>query len=306
MDRIAEPLMRMGAKVTTSKGCLPMTIVGGDLKAIDYRPEVASARIKAAVLIAGLLADGDTVVKEPIRTRDHAEHLLAAMSVQIDEDDRGTSVHGGVVPKAARVRVPGDISSAAFFIVAALCLGGSEIYLPTLGVNPTRTGFVDLLGKMGADIECVNRDSFLEEPIADIAVKSSALEGTTVGSELASSLVDELPILAVAATQAQGETVVNYSEDLRREETERIASTVASLKALGADVEERDDGFAVRGPTQLRGARMTPCADHRIAMAMSIAGLLADGKTEIEDRQVIDRAYPTFFNDILTVARLSS
>jgi 3-phosphoshikimate 1-carboxyvinyltransferase len=306
MDRIAEPLIRMGAKVTTSKGYLPMTIAGGGLKAIDYRPEVASARVKEAVLIAGLLAQGDTVVKEPVRTRDHAERLLAAMSVPIDEDDHGTSVHGGLVPKAARVRVPGDISSAAFFIVAALCLDGSEIYLPTLGVNPTRTGFVDLLGKMGADIEYVNRDSFLEEPIADIAVKSSALEGTTVGSELTSSLVAELPILALAATQAQGETVVNYSEGLRREETERIASTVAGLKALGADIEERNDGFVVRGPTRLRGGKMPPCADHRIAMAMSIAGLLADGKTEIENSHLIDRSYPTFFNDILTVTRLSA
>jgi len=304
MERIAEPLRLMGATVTTSSGQLPMTIEGGWLKGIDYRPATASARIKAAVLIAGLLAEGETVVAEPIRTQDHTERLLAAMSVRVAENDRGISVRGGAPPKAIQVSVPGDITLASLFTVAALCLGDSDVYLPTVGVNPTRTGLMDVLVDMGADIEYVNRDTFLEEPIADIAVRSSKLNGTTVGSDLARSLVAELPILAVAATQAVGETVLLCDDDLRREEGERIASTVAGLKVLGADIEERGDGFVVRGPTPLNGGNVSACGDHRVAMAMAIAGLLADGGTEIDGGDAIERSYPTFFNDILAVARM--
>ena len=306
IETIAEPLRRMGAKVTTSKGHLPMTIEGGPLRAISYSPPGVSARGKAAILIAGLLAEGDTVIEEAIHTRDHTERLLSAMSVPIDEKDNRVSIHGGTAPKAIQVAVPGDITSAALFAVAALCLEGSEIYLPTVGVNPTRTAFVDVLAEMGADIEYVNRDSFLEEPIADIAVRFSKLTGKIVGSELTPSLLAELPILAVAATQAEGETVVSCTDDLHREQSERIASIVAGLKTLGADIEERGDGFVVRGPTRLRGGELLPCEDHGIAMAVSIAGLLADGKTDIGDSLVIDRSYPTFFNDILAVTRPSA
>jgi 3-phosphoshikimate 1-carboxyvinyltransferase len=306
IDLIAEPLRRMGAKVTTSEGHLPMTIEGGPLRAIRYNPPIASARGKAAVLVAALLAEGDTIVEEAVRTRDHTERLLSAMSVPIDEDDNRISIRGGTAPKSIQVTVPGDITSAALFIVAALCLEGSEIYLPTVGVNPTRTGFLDLLAEMGADIEYVNRDSFLEEPIADIAVRSGKLNGKTIKSELTPSLVAELPILAVAATQAQGETIVHCADDLRREQSGRIASIIAGLKTLGADIKEHGNDLVVRGPTPLRGGELPPYNDQGVAMALSIAGLLADGETDIADSLFIDRSYPTFFNDILSVTRPST
>jgi 3-phosphoshikimate 1-carboxyvinyltransferase len=305
MDRIAEPLSRMGATITTSEGRLPMRIKGGDLKGITYRLPVPSAQVKSAILIAGLGADGDTVVEEGIPTRDHTERLLRAMAVPVEDENGRISVQGSAVPKATHVKIPGDISSAAFFIVAALCLDQSEIYLPTLGVNPTRTGLIRVLEEMGANIEYVNRDMFLEEPIADIAVRSSGLTGVTVADELIPSLIDELPILAVAATQAEGETVVSGAQELRHKESDRIASTVDSLKTLGADIEARADGFVVRGPTRLKGGTVSSFGDHRIAMAMAMAGLLADGETEIEGSDVIDVSYPAFFNDVIAVVRLS-
>jgi 3-phosphoshikimate 1-carboxyvinyltransferase len=195
------------------------------------------------------------------------------------------------------------MSSAAFFVVAALCLDDSEIYLPTVGVNPTRTGLLRVLSEMGASIEYVNRDSFLEEPIADIAVRTSELTGVAVARELIPSLIDELPILAVAATQAKGETIVSGAEELRHKESDRIVSIVKSLKSFGADIEAREDGFVVRGPTRLRGNAVSSHGDHRIAMSMAIAGLIADGKTEIQGSDVIGVSYPAFFSDLLAVVR---
>ena len=291
----------MGAKVSTSNGHLPMTISGGDLQPIRYRLPVPSAQVKSAVLLAGLYADGETVIEEPLETRDHTERLLAAMGVPVERSAGFVRLTGGKKPDAVEVKVPGDISSAAFFMVGALCLDGSEIYLPTLGNNPTRLGLVRALISMGADIEEMNNSSFLEEPIADFAIRSSSLRGTVIGSDIVPSLIDELPVLAVAATQAEGETIVSGAEELRYKESDRIESIVSNLRQMGADITAIHDGFAVRGPTRLIGAKVSSHGDHRIAMAMAIAGLLADGQTEIDSSHVVDVSYPEFFRDLESV-----
>jgi 3-phosphoshikimate 1-carboxyvinyltransferase len=303
MDRVADPLVRMGAAVTTCGGKLPMRISGGGLKAIRYRLPVASAQVKSAILLAGMSADGETTVEETIPTRDHTERLLRAMSVPVVTQAGTVSIRGNGTPRATLVKVPGDVSSAAFFMVAALCLGRSEIYLPSVGVNPTRTGLIDVLKEMGANIENVDGDCFLEEPVADIMVKSSALKGVTIAPDRVPSLVDELPILAVAATQAEGETVVTGAGELRHKESDRIAGTVDNLKLLGADIEASTDGFVVKGPVALKGARLHAHGDHRIAMAMAIAGLLASGSTIIEGGDVVGVSYPAFLRNLVALTR---
>jgi 3-phosphoshikimate 1-carboxyvinyltransferase len=303
MNRIADPLEQMGAGVKTApEGRLPIVIHGGNLTGIRYRLPVPSAQVKSAILIAGLLAEGDTTVEEVVPSRDHTERLFAAMQASITRDGSNITVRRSGL-KAALVNVPGDFSSAAFFIVAATCLGGSEIYLSRTGVNPTRTGMLDVLGRMGANVEIVNRESLLEEPAADIVVRSKPLGGTTIGADVIPTLIDELPILAVAATQAEGETVVSGAQELRHKESDRIGAIVDNLKRLGADIEAREDGFVVRGPVRLKGATVSSYGDHRIAMAMAVAGLLADGRTEIEDSDVVDVSYPSFYNDLQAVAR---
>jgi 3-phosphoshikimate 1-carboxyvinyltransferase len=304
MTRVATPLAEMGAEVSTAEGGrLPMTIRGGDLKGIRYRLPVPSAQVKTTVLIAGLLAEGETTVEEDIPTRDHTERMLRAMSASIHADDGIITVEGGRALSAVQVKVPADISSAAFFIVAATCLPSSELYLPTTGVNPTRTGLLSVLEEMGANIERVAGESYLEEPVSDLVVKSSLLRGVTIGPEVLPSLIDELPVLAVAATQAEGETVVTGAEELRYKESDRIAAIVDNLSALGADIEEHDDGFVVRGPSKLTGNKVSSCGDHRIAMALTVAGLLAEGRTEIAGSEVIDVSYPAFFNDLRSLLR---
>ena len=304
MTRVTMPLAEMGAEVSTAEGGrLPMTIRGGNLKGIRYRLPVPSAQVKTTVLIAGLLAEGETTVEEGVPTRDHTERMLRAMSASIRTDDGSITVEGGRPLSAVHVKVPADISSAAFFIVAAICLPSSEIYLPTTGVNPTRTGLLSVLEEMGANIERVGGESYLEEPVSDLVVKSSLLRGVTIDPKILPTLIDELPVLAVAATQAEGETVVTGAEELRYKESDRIAAIVDNLSALGADIEERDDGFVVRGPSRLKGNQVSSCGDHRIAMALTIAGLLAEGKTEITGSEVIDVSYPAFFNDLRSLLR---
>jgi len=305
MDRVAEPLSLMGARVSASQGHLPITIDGGKLRAIDYKLPVPSAQVKSAILLAGLRAEGATVIEETIPTRDHTERLLSAMSVPVTKNDNKILIRGGAIPRATQVRIPGDISSAAYFVVAALCVDRSEVFLPTVGVNPTRIGVIEALEEMGASVELINHGSFLEEPVADLVVQSSELRGISIGRERIPSLIDELPILAVAATQAKGETVISGAEELRHKESDRIAAIVDNLRLLGANIDARDDGFVVRGPTPLVGNKVSSFGDHRIAMAMAVAGLMADGQTEIEDSAVTKVSYPTFFNDVLTVARLN-
>jgi 3-phosphoshikimate 1-carboxyvinyltransferase len=275
-----------------------MAIRGGGLSGIHYSPPVPSAQVKSAILIAGLLADGETVVEENLPTRDHTERLLQAMSAPIRIEEGRVTLQGHFRLRPVDVKIPGDISSAVFFAAAAICLPDSEVCLPAIGVNPTRTGAFDVLGSMGAPVEFINRQSYLEEPVADIIAKTCNLSGVTVSPELIPTLIDELPVIAVVATQAVGETVIRGAAELRHKESDRIAATVDNLSRLGADIEELRDGFVVRGPCRLTGTLVHSHGDHRIAMAAAIAALLADGTTIIEGSEAIDVSYPGFFDDM--------
>lgn len=309
MERVVEPLAMMGARVVTSRGGhLPMTVAGGTpLRGIEYTLPVASAQVKSAILIAGLLAEGTTTVVEPVPTRDHTERMLEAMGVAVTREGNAVSVTGGGGRlDGAHITVPGDISSAAFFVAAASCVPGSDLFLHQVGLNPTRTGLIDVLRSMGADIVVENETTVCGEPVGDLTVRAGRvpLGAVTVDDPaLVASMIDELPVVAATATQAEGETVIRGAGELRRKECDRIAAMAEGLAALGADVTEHDDGLTVRGPSQLRGARVRSFGDHRIVMAMTVAGLLARGETEIDDDTAVAVSYPGFFNDLMTVAR---
>lgn len=310
MERIAEPLRGMGSDVRTANGgCLPMRIAGGRLAGIEYRPPVASAQVKSAVLIAGLHAKGETTVIEEILTRDHTENLLSEMGVPVrrrtaadgDSAPRGAAcvtVPGGAEPKGIRIDVPGDISSAAFFIAAAAAMPGSEVRLRRTGVNRTRTGALDAMRRMGADIALENEATRRGEAVADVVVRSSELRGIVVEGDAVTRLIDELPVLAVIATQAQGTTMVRGARELRHKESDRIHAIVSNLSLLGANVDELEDGFVVEGPCALQGGPVDAYGDHRIAMAMAVAGLLAEGSTRITGSSVVAVSYPGFFEDL--------
>ncbi len=304
MARIAEPLTRMGANVRTRPGGrLPMQVRGGNLKGIVYRPEVASAQVKSAILIAGLHAEGKTTVVEPVPTRDHTENLLTAMGVPVERKNGSVSVSNRCRPGGIGVEIPGDVSSAVFFVVAASLLRGSEICLRGTGINPTRTGAIQVLREMGARIELANVGSCAGEPVADIIVRSEPLKAVDIDGSIVPALIDELPILAVAATQAEGVTTVRGAGELRHKESDRIRSTVRNLSRLGADIEEMEDGFVVRGPSNLKGAEVQSFGDHRAAMSMAVAGLVADGETRIQDAGAAGISYPGFFDDLRELAR---
>jgi 3-phosphoshikimate 1-carboxyvinyltransferase len=300
MDRVAGPLRRMGAEIlTTPDGTLPMTIQGRGLSGVSHRLPIPSAQVKSAILIAGLFAKGETSIEESVPSRDHTERLLRAMSAPIRTEEGVITLKGPSSLKAVDVKVPGDISSAAFFAVAAVCLRHSEVCLPTTGVNPTRTGVFDILREMGAVIEQFNEEVFLEEPVADIIVKSGRpLRGVTITPELIPMIIDELPVIAVAATQAEGMTVVRGARELRYKESDRISAVVKNLSRLGADIEEFDDGFVVKGPCRLTGTEISSYSDHRIAMSMAVAAIIADGTTVIDRSEVADVSYPGFYTDL--------
>ncbi len=303
MTRVAEPLAAMGADIrTTSGGKLPMIIDGGALKGITHLLSIPSAQVKSAVLMAGLNAEGETTVYEPAPSRDHTERLLAFMGASVEKKQAGVTIKGGERLRGSWIKIPGDISSAAYFIVAATCVPDSEIILPCVGINPTRAGLLEVLEEMGATMETLEGDNYGEEPVADIIVRASELTGVTVPPEIIPLLIDELPVLAVAATQAEGETVITGARELRHKESDRIRTTVENLKILGADIEELEDGFIVRGPTRLQGARVSSHGDHRIAMAMAVAGLLAEGTTYIEGSGAVSVSYPSFFHDLRLLA----
>ncbi len=304
MKRIAEPLMKMGADVRTRPGgVLPMHIRGGKLKGIVYRPEVASAQVKSAVLIAGLHADGATTVIEKVPTRDHTENLLSAMGAVVGRHNGEVRVAGGTGLQGIRMTIPGDVSSALFFVVAASLLCGSEIRIRGVGVNPTRTGAIRILEEMGAAIEFDSVSTRAGEPIADVTVRAASLGGVKIGGKIIPSLIDELPVLAVAATQAQGVTEVCGAGELRHKESDRIRTVAENLVRLGADIEELEYGFIVRGPCSLRGCAVRSFGDHRIAMAMAVAGLVAEGRTTIEGSEAVAVSYPRFFSDLWKIAK---
>ena len=305
MARVAEPLALMGAKVVLANGgTLPATIEGGSLRGIRYEMPVPSAQVKSAVLIAGLYAEGETTVVDRVPTRDHTEIMLAAMGADIAREGNTVRVRGGVPLEGVHVTVPGDFSSAAFFIVATVIIPGSRVQLPFTGVNPRRAGLLNVLERMGASFSIDALHTGIDEHAGDLAVAYAPLHGVVVDEPAAiASIIDEIPVLAVAATQAEGRTEVRNAGELRHKESDRIAAIARNLRAMGATIEEFEDGFAIEGPTRLHGCAVSSFGDHRIAMAMAVAGLVAEGRTEIDDASVVEISYPKFFADLRTLVR---
>jgi 3-phosphoshikimate 1-carboxyvinyltransferase len=295
MGRIVEPLRRMGATVLGRDGgrLPPLTILGGNLHGIEYRLPVASAQVKSAILLAGLYADGPTVVHEPGPARDHTERMLAAMGASIEVQSSKLKVQSSKL-SSLDIVVPGDVSSAAYFIAAACLVPGSEVIIESIGVNPTRTGFLDALREMGADIVVENQRVVGGEPVADVIVRAGGLGGIEVKGNQVPRMIDEFTLLAVVASQAEGETIVRDAAELRVKETDRIVAIVAELRKFGACIEERDDGFVVAGPTSLQGTVVGSHGDHRLAMSLAIAGLVAEGETTIEGAECIADSFPGF------------
>ncbi|MGC9397123.1 MAG: 3-phosphoshikimate 1-carboxyvinyltransferase [Anaerolineae bacterium] len=305
MRRITEPLLAMGADITDTEGHAPLCIQGRQLQGIAHTLTVASAQVKSAILLAGLFAEGATVVHECGPARDHTERMLKSQIKNQRIGESALSVDNLVVTldpagidhlEPLNMTVPGDISSAAFLLVAALLAAGSEIALEGVGVNPTRTGLLDVLATMGADIVLANQHEQGGEPVADLVMRSTSLVGAEIGDDTVVQMIDEFPILAVAATQARGTTVVRDARELRVKETDRIATVVTELRKLGAQIEAHEDGFIVEGPTPLRGAAVDSHGDHRLGMALAVAGLVAEGETVIENANCIADSFPGFGN----------
>lgn len=304
MGRIIKPLEQMGASIEAcgdDPGCAPLHITGGELKPTCYEMPVASAQVKSAVLLAGLFADGTTSVIQPSETRDHTERMLEYFKMPSHRDGQTISVSGGKTPVAAPLRVPGDISSAAFWIVAAASMPGAHLLIKNVGLNPTRTAILDVLIRMGADIEVVKHPDECGESCGDIEVNGRALQGTEIKPEEVPNLIDEIPVLAVAGALSQGKMVIRNARELRVKESDRIATVVQNLKAMGADLEEYEDGMEISGGKSLKGAELESFGDHRIAMAFSIAGLFASGDTVINDTDCIDTSYPGFADHLEAV-----
>jgi len=302
MARIVEPLRSMGATILArDNGRLPpLAIRGGQLHAIDWALPVASAQVKSALLLAGLFAEGPTTVREPGPSRDHTERMLRAFGVAVESVGATAGFAARLSPRSTlcaprSTSIPGDLSSAAFFIVAALLVPRSEICIEGVGVNPTRTGLLDALAQMGASVEFENVREKAGEPMADVIIRASdGLRSTKVAGELVPRMIDEFPILAIAATQAHGETVVCGAAELRVKESDRIGSLVLELRRMGAQIEERADGFAIAGPTELRGTRVSAHNDHRLAMSLAVAGLIANGETIIDGWERVADSFPNY------------
>ena len=296
MDRVVKPLIEMGAHAAW-----PPLRVGGrlPLHGIEYRMPVASAQVKSAVLLAGLFADGTTAVIEPARTRNHTELMLRAMGVHVKSDGERVEVAKADKLEAIDIDVPGDLSAASFWMVAGGLVPGSTLRLESVGVNPTRTAFLDLLRSSGFSIEASNERVSGGEPAADLEVHpASGLRSLDVGGEAAAEMIDELPVLAVAATQLPGESRITGAAELHVKESDRITAIAEGLVAMGADITALDDGWTIRGPVALQGARVLSHGDHRVAMALAVAGLLAEGVTEIEGAECVEISYPGFFDQV--------
>jgi 3-phosphoshikimate 1-carboxyvinyltransferase len=303
--RVEEPLSRMGAHIETSGGRPPVVIVGARLQPIRYRLPAASAQVKSSVLLAGLLAqDGPTVVEEPVATRDHTERMLEALGVRVRRKPHEVAVWPVEQLSALSVDIPGDFSSAAPFLVAATILSGSELRIHGVNVNPTRTGFLDVLEHMGARIAVFNRRRASGEPVADLEIRSAELVATEIGAADVPRLVDELPLFALAAAFAHGDSVVRGAEELRVKETDRIETVVTALRALGVRITERPDGFEVRGvPARLRGGRMDARGDHRIAMLGAVAGLVSREGVEVGGAESVAVSFPGFWDVLDSVSQ---
>ena len=298
MGRIMKPLAAMGAKLDArglKDGCAPLHITGGELKNIRYEMPMASAQVKSAILLAGLFAPDKTTVIQPATTRDHSERLLNAFGVTVTTDENTISIYGGQRVRSCDLVVPGDISSAAFWIVAAAVRPGSKLLITNVGLNPTRTAIIDVLVRMGAHIKVVVKHEDGGEPRGNIEIVGQELKGTEILPEEVPNLIDEVPILAVAGALAKGKMTIRNASELRVKETDRIETTVENLRAMDVEVQEFEDGMIIKGGAELKGARLKSYGDHRIAMAFSIAGLLAaEGNTIVEDCACVNTSYPGF------------
>ena len=298
MGRVMKPLREMGASIEgKDDNFCPLTMHPSELHGIEYRLPVASAQLKSAILLAGLYAEGQTSVIEPAPSRDHTERMFRALGVEIETNGNVITLDPPEDLHAVDIAVPSDISSAAYFLVAGAIVPGSELTIKNVGVNPTRTGIIDVLRDMGADI---TESNFREEaePVCDLTVRYSRLHGTEIGGAIIPRLIDELPVIAVAAAFAEGETVIRDAQELKVKESNRIASMVAELSKAGVDVEETDDGMIVRGGEKPHGASFETYKDHRIAMSLSILGLAAEGASRIDEPEVVAISYPDFFGTI--------
>ena len=306
MRRVAEPLRRMGARVETEDGHLPMAIEGAALRGIEYELPVASAQVKSAILLAGLYADGVTTVVEPLPTRDHTELMLQAAGARVVRSARSVSVQPAERLRLGAVEVPGDVSSAAPFLVAATLLAGSELHVHGVGLNPRRTGLLDILDRMGARITAYNRRRIGGEPAGDLDVRHAELVSTDVGPDEVPLAVDELPLFALAAACAHGTSTLRGAAELRAKETDRIEAVVDGLRALGAHIRATRDGFRIRGvPARLRGGTVDSRGDHRIAMLGAVAGLVSREGVAIRGADAASVSFPGFF-ELLDSLRAAS
>lgn len=315
MRRIMEPLTQMGANISSvlRNDCAPLYITPGHLHGIDYTSPVASAQVKSCILLAGLYAEGTTTVTEPSLSRNHTELMLKEFGADIrsftaDETTKRNLSEGGKTERAAasirpckelygqKIMVPGDISSAAYFIAAGLLVPDSEILIQNVGVNPTRAGILEVCKDMGGDVTLLNKRTVGGEPVADILVRTSRLHGATIKGGIIPTLIDEIPVIAVMAAMADGTTTIQDAAELKVKETDRIETVTDNLKAMGCDVTPTDDGMVIRGGRPLQGATIHTLLDHRIAMAFSIAALVAEGTTKILDSRCVDVSYPTFYD----------
>jgi 3-phosphoshikimate 1-carboxyvinyltransferase len=296
MRRVTEPLRRMGARIEDQDGHGPLRVAGSQLHSCVHELNVASAQVKSALLLAGLYADGPTVVRQCGPARDHTELMLAAMGAEVEVDGLDVTIRppGPLSPLA--LHVPGDFSSAAYLLVAAALVPGSEVTIREVGVNPTRTGLLDVLGRMGAQVELLRTHDSGGEPVADLVIRTAPLSGTSVSGDTVVRMIDEFPVLAIAATQASGTTVVRDAAELRVKETDRIATIVAELSKMGARIEPTADGFTVYGPTPLRGAVVDSHGDHRLGMALVVAALVAEGESTVEGTDCIADSFPGFWD----------
>lgn len=296
MDRIITPLSQMGANIRSGNSTLPLSISGGNLKGMEYTLPVASAQVKSSIIFASLTADSPTTIHQPALSRDHTEIMLTHFGGRIETDRLSLTSYPISELYGRDLRIPGDISSAAFIITAALLVPGSRILMKEVGINPTRTGVMDIFKQMGGDICIENQNDSQGEPTADILASYSNLRGTEISGSMIPRLIDEIPIIALAATQAQGTTVIRDAAELKVKESNRIDIVVHTLKAFGANIEATKDGMIIEGQTPLTGTTVTCEMDHRIAMMAAIAGLIAKGRTILTDGQWVDVSFPGFFH----------
>jgi 3-phosphoshikimate 1-carboxyvinyltransferase len=304
MARVMTPLQAMGAKISaTDASHAPLRITGGNLKAIDYKMPVASAQVKSTVLFAGLFANGETRVEEPVRTRDHGELALRAFGAEVRLERNGASIVGGQELRGIEATIPGDLSSAAFFLCAAALFPGSQLTITGLGLNPTRSTLLDLLAGMGVRISITQLEEHYGELTGTVQVRGGELRGTVIQSPYTEKLIDEIPVLAAIAPYTDAGIEIRDARELRVKESDRIAALAANLRALGADVEEREDGLRIPGKQNLHGAEVDSFADHRIAMAFSVAALRAEGETLIKGAGAAVISFPEFFEVLASVVQ---